>query len=164
MTTTILDRVVRWNLDPDGDWYGDERERYRWYEGIAAAASMQWIGVPWAAAILVWPLGRSVVLPFAVVLFLMLVPMLICMWYVRSRRVDTTPRVVNLKRVLWGMAGGLPYAVFLVGALRAYGPEEATWVGAAVGGVIGGAGGVVAQIVNSRRRRRLEAVPTADED
>jgi hypothetical protein len=164
MTTTILDRVVRWGIDADGDFYGDERERYRWYEGISAAASLQWIAVPWAAAIMVWPLGRPSVLPLAVVLVAMFVPMLVCMGYVRSRRVDTTPRVMDTKRVLWGLAGGLPYAVFLVGSLRAYGPDEATWIGAAVGGVIGGAGGVVAQMLQSRRRRRLEAAATADED
>ena len=38
MATSVLDRVVRWNLDFDGDIYGDERERLRWYEGIATAA------------------------------------------------------------------------------------------------------------------------------
>ena len=59
---TVLDRVVRWNLDVDGDLYGDERERYRWYEGIATAASLQWLIIPWAAAIMVWPLGRPSVL------------------------------------------------------------------------------------------------------
>ena len=49
MTTTVLDRVVRWNLDINGDSYGDERERFRWYEGIAAAFSVQSLLVPWAA-------------------------------------------------------------------------------------------------------------------
>ncbi|MCO8270906.1 hypothetical protein M1L60_09910 [Actinoplanes sp. TRM 88003] len=164
MTTTILDRIVRWNLDLDGDWYGDERERYRWYEGIAAAASMQWVAVPWAAAIMVWPLGRPSVIPLAVVLVAMFVPMLVCMWYVRSRRVETTPRVMDTRRVVWGLIGGLPYAVFLVGALRAYGPDDSTWIGAAVGGVVGGLGGLVAQFVQSRRRRRQEALAAADED
>ena len=46
---TMLDRVVRWSLDSDGDFYGDERERLRWYEGIATAASLQWLAIPWAA-------------------------------------------------------------------------------------------------------------------
>src|SRR5690349_18664867 len=164
MTTTILDRVVRWGIDADGDFYGDERERYRWYEGISAAASMQWVAVPWAAAVMVWPLGRPSVIPLAVVLVAMFVPMLVCMRYVRSRRVDTTPRTMDSRRVLWGLIGGLPYAVFLVGALRAYEPDGSPWVGAAVGGVIGGVGGLVIQFVQSRRRRRQEAVAAADED
>ena len=39
---TVIDRVVRWNLDLDGSdaIYGDERERLRWYEGITTAASL----------------------------------------------------------------------------------------------------------------------------
>ncbi|MBL7253716.1 hypothetical protein [Paractinoplanes lichenicola] len=164
MTTTILDRVVHWNLDLSGDLYGDERERYRWYEGISAAASMQWMVVPWVAAIMVWPLGRSSVIPLAVVLVAMFVPIAICGWYVRSRRVDTVPRSWGPKRVVLSLIGGLPYAVFLVGALRAYDPDGYTWIGAAAGGVIGGVGGLVGQVVQSRRRRQLEAASAADDD
>src|SRR3712207_9477580 len=88
----LLDRIVRWNLDTDGDMYGDERERLRWYEGIATAASLQWIGVPWAAAVLVWVLGRPAVLPLAVVLAVLYLPILLCTVYVRRRRGDTLPR------------------------------------------------------------------------
>ncbi|GAA2621869.1 hypothetical protein [Paractinoplanes durhamensis] len=62
MTTNVLDRVVRWNLDLDGDLYGDERERLRWYEGIATAASLQSILIPWSAAVMVWPLGKPAAL------------------------------------------------------------------------------------------------------
>ncbi len=163
MTTTILDRVVRWNLDRDGDMYGDERERFRWYEGISAAASMQWIAVPWAAAIMVWPLGRPSVLPLAIVLVAMFIPMWICTLYVRRRRVETLPRSWSARRVFWGIVGGVPYAVFMVGALYAYEPDGSTWKGAAIGGVLGGAGGLVAQVVQSRRRRRAEA-DAPDED
>ncbi|WP_250001589.1 hypothetical protein [Actinoplanes sp. M2I2] len=163
MTTTFLDRVVRWNLHVDDDWYGDERERYRWYEGIATAASMQWIAVPWAAAIMVWPLGRPSVVPLAVVLVAMMLPMWVCMLYVRRRRVETLPRSWNAKRVFWGVVGGIPYAVFLVGALYAFDPGGATWKGAAVGGVFGGVIGLVVQVVQSRRLRRAEAL-AVDED
>ena len=67
---TLLDRVVRWQLDPDGDLYGDERERRRWSAGIATAASLQWMALPWAAATLVWMLGR----PAAIALGLRLGP------------------------------------------------------------------------------------------
>ncbi|WP_164842651.1 hypothetical protein [Actinoplanes solisilvae] len=164
MTTTILDRVVRWNLDPDGEIYGDERERYRWYEGISAAASMQWLAVPWAAAIMVWPLGRSSVLPLAVILVAMIIPIWICGTYVRRRRVDTLPRVWSAKRVVLGVLSGIPYAVFLVGALYAYDPAGATWKGAAGGGVAGGVIGLVVQVAQSRRRRRREAAAAEDED
>ena len=83
---TLLDRVVRWGLDSDGnDFYGDERERLRWYEGIATAASLQWLAIPWAAAVLVWPLGMPSVLPLTVMLVLLVVPMAMCMAYVHRR-------------------------------------------------------------------------------
>ena len=69
-TTSLVERFFRWNLDLDGDFYGDERERYRWYEGTAIAASVQGMAVPWSAAVMVWSLGRPAVLPLAVVLVL----------------------------------------------------------------------------------------------
>ena len=158
MTTTFLDRVVRWNLDLDGDIYGDERERFRWYEGIATAASLQWLAVPWAAAVMVWPLGRPSVLPLAVVLVALYIPMVICTVYVRRRRVETVPRRWSPKQLFLFIAGNVPFAVFLVGALHAYDPAGATWKGAAVGGVIGAAGGVVGQAVDRRRREHREAL------
>ena len=166
---TLLDRVVRWNLDLDGsgDIYGDERERLRWYEGIATAASLQWLAIPWAAAVLVWPLGKPSVLPLTVVLVLLVIPMAICTVYVRRRRVDTEVHAWTRKRVLWSILGSQPYVVFLIGALYAYGgPDSSVWRGALVGAVFGGAVGGVASIVGARRRRRQEALAAAagDED
>ena len=161
MTTTFLDRVVHWNLDLDGDIYGDERERYRWYEGIATAASLQWLAVPWAAAIMVWPLGRPAVLPLAVVLVVLYIPMVLCTLYVRRRRVETAPRNWSAKRLFLFVAGTLPFAVFLVGALFAYDPAGDTWKGAAVGGVFGAAIGLLMKGVERRRRDRREALAAA---
>ncbi|MEV4346207.1 hypothetical protein AB0J83_17190 [Actinoplanes sp. NPDC049596] len=160
----LLDRVVHWNLDLDGDLYGDERERYRWYEGIATAASLQWLLIPWAAAIMVWPLGPPAVLPLAIVLVLLYVPMVLSTVYVRRRRVDTTPRSWTAKRVFLTIAGGSPFAVFLMGTLYVYDPDGATWKGAVFGGVIGAIGGLIAQVLQTRRKRRLEAASTVDED
>jgi hypothetical protein len=163
MTTTLLDRVVRWNLDLDGDLYGDERERFRWYEGIATAASLQWLLIPWAAAIMVWPLGRPAVLPLAVVLVLLWLPMVLTTVYVRRRRVETAPRSWRAKRILVTFLGGAPYAVFTVGALYVFDPDGSTWRGAVVGGVLGGLLGVAATVVEGRRRARRDAL-AADED
>ncbi|MGK5678557.1 hypothetical protein [Actinoplanes sp. URMC 104] len=163
MTTTLFDRVIQWNLDRDGDMYGDERERFRWYEGMSAAASMQWLAVPWAAVVLVWTLGRSSVIPLAVVLVALMIPMLLCTAYVRRRQVETLPRFWSAKRVFWGLIGGIPYAVFMVGALHAYDPQGSTWKGAALGTVLGGAISLGIQVATSRRRRRLEAL-AVDED
>jgi predicted membrane-bound spermidine synthase len=164
MTTTLLDRVVRWNLDFDGDIYGDERERLRWYEGIATAASLQWIAIPWAAAIMVWPLGRPSVVPLAVVLAVLVLPMWLSAVYVRSRRVDTVPRRWTGKRLLLSILGGVPFLVFLIGALYVNDPESSSWRGAIVGAAIGGAIGIVMSALKVRSRRRAEAAIVGDED
>jgi Flp pilus assembly protein TadB len=165
---TLLDRVVSWGLDSDGtgDIYGDERERLRWYEGIAVAASLQWLAIPWAAAVLVWPLGMPSVLPLTVVLVLLVIPMGLCSVYVRGRRVDTDARAWTVKRVCWSVLGSLPYVVFMIGVLYARDPESSTWQGAIVGAVFGAAIGAVATVLAIRRRRRQEALAAArgDED
>ena len=153
---TLLDRVVRWGLDSDGkgDIYGDERERLRWYEGIATAASLQWLAIPWAAAVLVWPLGMPSVLPLTVVLVLLVIPMALCTVYVRRRRVDTEVRAWTGKRVWWSVLGSLPYVVFMIGALYAHDPESSTWQGAIFGAVLGGGD-------RSRRRGGRRPAPAA---
>jgi len=161
--TTVLDRVVRWNLDVDGDLYGDERERYRWYEGIATAAQLQWLLIPWAAAIMIWPLGKPAILPLSVVLVALVVPMAFCTLYVRSRRVDTTPRSWRAKRLLLTVLGVAPLVVFLVGTLHAHNPAGDTWRGAAVGGALGAIIGALASARETRRRRQREAL-AEDED
>jgi hypothetical protein len=164
---TVLDRVVRWNLDLDGtdDIYGDERERLRWYEGIATAASLQWLAIPWAAAILVWAVGRDSVVPLTVVLAALLVPMTICTAYVRRSRVVTDVRRWTAKRVLLQIIGGVPYVVFFFGALYAYqGPDSSTLRGAIWGAGVGAVGGIVATVVGTRRGRRQEARDAAAGD
>jgi hypothetical protein len=162
MATSVLDRVVRWNLDFDGDIYGDERERLRWYEGIATAASLQWIAIPWAAALLVWVYGRPVVVPLAVVLVVLIVPMAMCTAYVRHRRVDTDVRRWTRKRIVLSTAFTVPMLLFVFGSLWAYGKTgTSTWWGA-VGGMVFGAGiSAIAPFVRSRRRPR--ATPAAQD-
>lgn len=166
---TLLDRVVRWNLDLDGsgDIYGDERERLRWYEGIATAASMQWLAIPWAAVLLVWLLGKPSVLPLTVVLVALVVPMAICTVYVRRRRVDTEVHAWTRKRVVLSVLGHLPYVAFVIGALYAYGgPDSSVWRGGVFGAVVGGIAGGVSAVVGRRRKRRQEALAAGagDED
>jgi len=160
---TVLDRVVRWNLDLDGDLYGDERERYRWYEGIAFASSLQWVLIPWAAAIMVWPLGNPSVLPLSIVLATLYLPMMLCTAYVRGRRVDTAPRSWRAKRIVLTVLGALPLAVFGLGALYVHNPDSATWYGRLFGAAVGAAIGIGATILETRRRRRRDAL-AGDED
>jgi hypothetical protein len=163
MTTSVLDRVVRWNLDLDGDIYGDERERLRWYEGIATAASLQWTAVPVAAAALVWVLGRPAVLPLTVVLLVLVVPMMLCSAYVRGRRVDTVVRRWNRKRMILWLAFTVPMVAFVFGALRAFGADSPTWWGAVAGLAFGGGISGLGPFVRSRRQRHEPPV-VADED
>jgi hypothetical protein len=165
MTATMLDRVVRWNLDFDGDLYGDdERERLRWYEGIATASSLQSMALPWAAAVLVLALGRPAVLPTLVMLAMLLIPAVLAPIYVRQRRVETVPRRYGAKRILLATLTGLPYVVYCVVGLRAWQPEENTWKGAIVGSLIGGAFGLVMTWREVRKRRQRDTVLAGDED
>jgi hypothetical protein len=164
MTISVLDRVVRWSLDLDGDIYGDERERLRWYEGIATAASLQWAAVPSAAAVLVWVLGRPAVVPLIVVLAVLVVPMMLCSAYVRGRRVDTVVRRWNRKRTILSLAFTVPMVVFVFGAMWAYtGAEGSAWWGAVAGLALGGGISGFGPFVRPGRQRR-EAPVVADED
>jgi hypothetical protein len=165
MTTTALDRFARWNLDFDGDLYGsDERERLRWYEGTALSYGVQSVALPWAAAVLIWPLGRAAILPLAVLLALQVLSMTLASVYVAGRRVDTVPRRWTAKRILLQALTGAPFVVFMIGAMRAWQPDSNMWLGGLVGAVIGGAGGVAGVAIQLRNRRRRDAVPVRDED
>ena len=163
--STLIDRLARWVLDADGDLYGDERERSSWYEGITIAAMLQWLTVPWAAAVLVWTLGRPAVLPLAVVLAATYLPMLICTAYMRGHRVDPTVRSWTGKSLLLGALFMVPYTAFVVGCFAAY-ADGGTHVtrGAIVGAAIGGAIVGAALSLAARRRRRREAADVADVD
>ncbi|AEV85665.1 hypothetical protein ACWT_4643 [Actinoplanes sp. SE50] len=165
MTASLVDRVVRWNLDIDGQLYGDERERYRSYEGIVTAATLHSILIPWAAGIMVWPLGRPAVLPLAVVLFLLWAPMVLCSAYVARRKAGVDPRGWSAKRTLIATLSVTPYAVFVVGAMYAFDPAGDAWIGAIVGS---GFGAMLCLLMLGRARRRqalaaAEAL-AADED
>jgi hypothetical protein len=100
------------------------------------------------------------------VLALLLVPMVVCTAYVRAHRVETTPRSWSRKRVFLTISGSVPFVLFIVGALYVTDPTGSTWVGAAVGGVLGSVLGIVGTAIEGRRRRRREAAAalTGDDD
>jgi uncharacterized membrane protein AbrB (regulator of aidB expression) len=161
----MVDRVVRWNLDIDdsGRIYGDERERFRWYEGIVAAAQMQWLALPWAAAILVWWLGQPVVLPLSVMLVALLIPAIMCVAYVRRRQVDTELPAWTRKRVVLSVLSTVPLSGFIVGAMYAYSNRHpAIWVHALAGAVVGLV--VSAAAAAGRRRRWRRTDESAEEE
>lgn len=166
MTTTVLDRIVRWHLDFDGDLYGaDERDRLRWYEAVTVAASVQWITVPWAAAALVWVLGEPAVLPLSVMMAVLAVPMVFTTFYLRRRQVDTDPRSWTRKRIVLSVLGATPWVLYFAGAAyHAAGPSSTIWPSTAIGGVLGGAAGMIASAIRSRRRRKLEDSLVEDDE
>ncbi|MFI7599677.1 hypothetical protein [Actinoplanes sp. NPDC049681] len=160
----MTERIARWALDPDGDMYGDERERLRWYEGISTAAGIQWLAVPWAAAVGVWIYGRPVVAALTAVLLVMYVPCVLCTAYVRRRRVDTTPRSWSRKRILVTLLSVLPYLLFTFGAAHAMDSDGSATAGAGVGLVIGGGLAALWWVFQRSRRRRQEAAGLQDAD
>ena len=127
------------------------------------ASSLQSMLIPWAAAAMVWPLGRPSVLPLAIVLVVQWATTMVSTLYVMRRRVDTVPRSWTAKRLLITVLTAAPYVVFLVGALYAYDSAGDTWLGAAVGGVLGGMLSVVGTIAKIKRRDRREALAGDDD-
>lgn len=118
-----LDRLTDWILDREGDLYGaDERERLRWYEGAALAASLHWLLLPWLVAGLVWFAAAATAHALLAVLALTLLSILVMDMHVRrGGGVQTESPGRSRKRTALTVAYVLPYPVFLVGYLRASG-------------------------------------------
>ncbi len=117
-----LDRLTDWILDREGDLYGtDERERERWYEGIAMAASLHWLALPWLVAVLVWFAGAATAHALLAVLAVSLLSILVIDMHVRRGGVQAEPPGRSRKRTALTVAYVLPYPVFLVGYARASG-------------------------------------------
>jgi hypothetical protein len=153
-----MDRVSRWFLSDD--LYGDERERLRWYEGMAVATTIQWIAVPWAAVVLAWIYGRPVMIPLGVILVLMYLPTALVGVYVRRRHVETVAVRWTAKRIALGVLGGLPYVVFVI---QLFYPRQ--HLSAGLGAVVGAGIGVAAMVWKARQARAQEAAAAAaDED
>lgn len=147
-----FDRFVDYLLDVDGDMYGqDERERTRWYEGIALAASVQWIVFPWFLAILVWFVDVDVARLLGTAGVVFLAPMILATVYVERKRVDTRVHRWTSKRIVWSVVTITPIVVFLAGFIRAVGLDTPVAKGALVGGIIGGIAGGVAMVVRGRK-------------
>jgi hypothetical protein len=159
----VLDRFVTWVLDTNGEIYGDERERLRWYEGMAAATQLQLIAMPCAAAVLVLVLGRPAVLPLAVLLGILYLSSLLTLGYVKRRSVDTAIARWTRIRVVLALLGIVPYFLFVLASVNAY-RGGSTTTGALVGGCVGIIAAVIGLALDGRRRRRREAAVLPDVD
>lgn len=164
-TTPPLQTLSAWLLDQDGDIYGtDERERLRWYEGIAVAASVQWIIVPIVMAVAAWVGGRAVAPALLAVTIAFYLPMALVNTYVTQRRVRVTPQRYSRKRVLVSIATFVPFAPLGIGLARGYGLfEDSTSLFV---GIVGGTAVVLLTVIvsASRRDRRTGAVTSENPD
>ena len=156
-----MERVSGWFLSDD--LYGDERERLRWYEGMAVAANIQWIVVPWAATVLVWTLGRPAVLPLAVVMALMYIPTLMAAQYVQAHRVETAVVAWTVKRVALSVLSGVPNLAFLAGCLWSYDHSWSTTRSTLLGALIGAVWSAMIVVSRVRSVRAREAAAQLDD-
>ncbi len=151
-TPSGIERLAAYVLDFDGDMYGqDERERTRWYEGIALAAAVQWVVVPWVMAITVWSASAATAHVMRDIGIAFLLPMLLATLYVTRRNVDTTVHRWTAKRIIGTLLTVIPIFVFLAGYAHVTGMSTATRWGMFAGALVGG-GSVIVTTVVARRR------------
>jgi hypothetical protein len=151
-----IDRAVDWTLDHNGDMYGDERERLRWYEGIALGASMQWIAIPWLLAVMAWICSRETAPYLWGFMAVSVLPQYLTLFYVSRKRVDVTNIHWTRKRIIITALTIVPLLAFVVGLtvgldLRSDGevPTEAL-AGGGLGAIIGMS--LVGVVVVAKRR------------
>lgn len=156
MTTGRDPRWVEWLLDRDGDIYGDERERIRWYEAIAVASSLQTFGVPWALAVTVWITdSRAVAGALLAVALTFYLPLMWTASYVQRRGVRVYGKAMTAKRIVTTALFVVPYGLFFLGILDAFAGLGSS---AATGAWIGGAVGLVVALVTARVHKRRAAL------
>ncbi|MFN8075149.1 MAG: hypothetical protein U0Q15_06975 [Kineosporiaceae bacterium] len=159
MTTTTGDgRIAAWLLDRDGDLYGDERERIRWYEGTVVASSIQGLAVPWALAVGVWAHPdkgtAGVLLAVAIAFYL---PLIWTAAWAQRHGVRVFNKTWTSKRLISTIAFVVPYVMFFIGVLRALsGLSGDTALGSWIGAGLGILGGLLAVAVQKRRESRRE--------
>ncbi len=161
MTTnaSVLDRTFEWLLDREGDLYGDEQERLRWYEASSAVLGIQTILVTWAVAVAVFIKGREAAETSIAVLIALYAPLVLLNRYVEKRHVRTLPDHWSSKRIFLVIMTLLPYGVAIAGILRALSVSDATLYGFVTGLVVGLLVGIVVLV----RRYRLERAREVDE-
>ncbi len=155
-----LDAVARWTLDEGGTIYGDERERLRWYEGIAITTSIQWIVIAWTLAIMSLIADRSTAPYLAVLAAIFYLTMNIAAIYVARHRVALRVQFTTPKQRLITLIMMSALVITCVGLLRRIDGELST--GGLVAGFIGGAAGFAGCLVISRAQRRKLAATRDD--
>lgn len=162
-------RMFDWLLDREGDIYGDERSRFRWYEAIAAAGSIQWIVFPAVMAVMVWIAPPSAAPYLAVAFAAFVLPIYVTLPYLHRHRIDFSRRPKSRKGRLVFWSSLIPLAVFILGLTVGLDLRSGTaWSeisAGLLGGLVGGLIGIgVASLVVVWIRRRVAVVASSDDE
>ena len=148
--TSIFDRACDAILDHGGtSIYGDERDRYHWYEAIAVGASIQWIAIPWSLAILA-AIDADRFGPALWTMFVVWVVPLLVMNAYAQRHKAAQPAQLDGKGRATAIATSVPVIAFL--AIMMW-PSDGRSFAPLVGAAIGGTTAAIATGLVKRRRR-----------
>ncbi|MDI9918202.1 hypothetical protein [Rhodococcus sp. IEGM 1379] len=152
-------KAMRFVGDLDDDFYRDERQRDVWNE--ASAVGLQ--SILWAvfvgSAVLPWVAGRTGAWISLALLITALLGSVITIVYANSLNVDVYALSnYNRPRVVISIVLYLVAAVGIMARLKfdSY-QDSSTWVGALVGGIVGGGLAIVGVKLHQLRSKRREA-------
>ncbi len=161
---TSSEQLVRWIVDADGESYGDERDRLRYYEAHSAMTTALIYGTPICMAVCVLVFGKKAIGPTLFMGAIPLVLSILVLPFLSAQKVDifgNYARMAMARKITYFLAWFvvLPLALFWVGR----GGEQfssAHMVPAVSGALVGG----IASIVGVRQyQARHSAGPEGDE-
>ncbi|MCJ0902045.1 hypothetical protein [Rhodococcus sp. ARC_M6] len=151
-------KAMRFVGDLDDEFYSDERQRDVWNEASAVALqSILWAAFV-SAAILPWVAGRTGAWISLALLIVALLGSVITIAYANRRDVDVyLLSNYNRPRVVISIALYLVAAVGIIARLKfdSY-QESSTWVGALIGGIVGGGLAIAGVKLHQQRGKRRE--------
>src|SRR5512142_652022 len=133
----LLDTVTDWLLDRRGELYGDEQERLRRYEGLAVAATVQGVLIPWLAVLALALWGRPVTPTIILVLLGLYLPTTLASGYLTRWRVRTVPGRFSRKGSVFCAVASAPYLIATFQILAIQHASRASIYGAVVGAAFG---------------------------
>jgi hypothetical protein len=160
LKTSKSEQLVRWIVDADGQSYGDERDRQRYYESNTAATVVMIYFTPWLAAATMLAFGKSAVGPALLMGAMPFVLSIVAMPYLKSQQVNVWENAMKqpISRLLtyaFGWYIVLPCAVLYTLSRDTSshhvdgGDVLATMAGLLVGGLVA----MVATVMMAKRSR-----------
>jgi bacteriorhodopsin len=148
---TSSEQLVRWIVDADGESYGDERDRLRYYEAHSAMTTALIYGTPICMAACVLIFGKNSIGPTLFMGAIPLVLSILVLPFLSAQKVDIWGNYARMSAarkityfVAWFVV--LPLALFWVGRGGEH-FSSSHLLPAVAGGLVGG----VASIVGVRR-------------